>query len=109
MSERIPEITDLLVGNHLWRSNNKQITCFTNTPGLGIQFTAVAGSVYEVAKERDFGEERRQLTVFLIWLEWLRRIFAIEEPQASCKWPGSVILSSYEDDPQERFSRGNGD
>jgi ornithine cyclodeaminase/alanine dehydrogenase-like protein (mu-crystallin family) len=55
--QTVPELTDFVAGRHPGRRDDDQITCFDNTPGLGIQFTSVAGSVYEIAKERGLGKE----------------------------------------------------
>jgi ornithine cyclodeaminase/alanine dehydrogenase-like protein (mu-crystallin family) len=55
--EGVPELTDFVAGRHPGRTGDDQISCFDNTPGLGIQFTSVAGRVYEMAKERGLGKE----------------------------------------------------
>ena len=61
-----PEIIDLVSGKAPGRKNNDQITIFANGghgwgldggPGYGIQFTAVAKLVYDLAKERGMGRE----------------------------------------------------
>ncbi len=61
-----PEIIDLVSGKAPGRKNDDQITIFANGghgwgldggPGYGIQFTAVAKLVYDLAKERGMGRE----------------------------------------------------
>ena len=52
-----PEIQDLLAGHEKTRQSEKEITCFVNNIGLGIQFAAVGATVFEKAKARGLGRE----------------------------------------------------
>lgn len=52
---KIPDLSDLVTGKAPARSSPQQITCFVNNIGLGIQFAAVGGKVYEIAKEKNVG------------------------------------------------------
>ena len=54
--ERVCEIGDVIVGKHLGRINNKQISVYKNN-GLAIEFVALASKVYQLAKDRGLGEE----------------------------------------------------
>ena len=69
-----PEIADLVSGKVPGRESDDQITIFANGghgwghdggPGYGIQFTAMAKLIYDLAKERGVG---RQLP-----LEWFQQ------------------------------------
>lgn len=64
--EGVPEIADLVSGKAPGRLSDDQITIFANGghgwgldggPGYGIQFTAVAKLVYDLARERGLGKE----------------------------------------------------
>lgn len=55
--ESLPDLPDLLLGRHSGRSRETDITCFDNSVGFGLQFAAVAGKVYEIAKKRGIGKE----------------------------------------------------
>jgi ornithine cyclodeaminase/alanine dehydrogenase-like protein (mu-crystallin family) len=72
--EGAPEIADLVSGRVPGRKSDDQITIFANGghgwghdggPGYGIQFTAMAKLIYDLAKERGVG---RQLP-----LEWFQQ------------------------------------
>jgi alanine dehydrogenase len=52
-----PELAQLVSGEVLGRSNDRQITFFQNNIGLGTQFAAVASKVYTMAKEKGAGRE----------------------------------------------------
>jgi len=54
--ERVCEIGDVIVGNHVGRMNNQQISVYKNN-GLAIEFVALASKVYQLAKDRGLGEE----------------------------------------------------
>jgi len=69
-----PEIADLVSGKAAGRRNDEQITIFANGghgwgvdggPGYGIQFTAMAKLVYDLARERGLGKE--------LPLEWFQQ------------------------------------
>lgn len=60
-----PELIDIIAGKAPGRENDEQITVFANGghgwgldggPGYGIQFTAVAKLVYDLAEERNLGK-----------------------------------------------------
>lgn len=55
--DKIADLPDLITGKAPARSSAQQITCFVNNIGLGIQFAAVAGKVYEIAREKGVGAE----------------------------------------------------
>ncbi len=52
-----PDLPDLLLGRHPGRTDPAQITCFNNSVGFGLQFTALAGRVYEAARSQGVGRE----------------------------------------------------
>ena len=49
------ELHTIIGGAVKGRENEKQITCFVNNIGLGLQFAAVGALVYSLAKERGMG------------------------------------------------------
>jgi ornithine cyclodeaminase/alanine dehydrogenase-like protein (mu-crystallin family) len=51
------ELGEMLLGKAPSRSDPKQITCFVNTIGLGLQFAACGAAVYECAREQGLGRE----------------------------------------------------
>jgi ornithine cyclodeaminase/alanine dehydrogenase-like protein (mu-crystallin family) len=53
----LPELGDLITGKKSPRENNDETNCFLNNIGLGFQFAAVAGRVYELAREKGIGKE----------------------------------------------------
>ncbi len=53
----VPDLPDLLSGRHPGRTDPAQVTCFDNSVGFGLQFAAVAGTVYEAALSRGVGRE----------------------------------------------------
>jgi alanine dehydrogenase len=50
-------LIDLMAGNSRGRQSPDDITYFINSGTQGLQFAAVAGRVYELAKERHLGQE----------------------------------------------------
>ena len=50
-----PEFADLVTGKCLGRISSDQITFYRNVGNQGLQFSAVGGWVYELAKERKMG------------------------------------------------------
>jgi ornithine cyclodeaminase/alanine dehydrogenase-like protein (mu-crystallin family) len=52
---RYPQLSDLILNRYKGRTSPNELTCFVNNQGTGIQFAAVAGYVYEAAKERGIG------------------------------------------------------
>lgn len=55
--ERVYDLSELVAGEAPGRSNAEDITLFKNNVGLGLQFAAVASSVYEDAKRAGIGRE----------------------------------------------------
>ncbi len=51
------DLADLVAGRALGRSDDRQITCFVNNLGLGLQFAAVAVLVLEQARRLGVGRE----------------------------------------------------
>ncbi|MFQ5851486.1 MAG: ornithine cyclodeaminase family protein [Candidatus Binatia bacterium] len=54
---KLPTLGDLLVGKVRGRNSDKEITCFVNPIGLGMQFAAVASFVYQLARQAGLGNE----------------------------------------------------
>lgn len=52
-----PEVSEIMTGKAPGRANERQVTCMLNHLGLGLQFSAAAARVYEIAKERGLGRE----------------------------------------------------
>jgi alanine dehydrogenase len=52
-----PELKDVIGGRLSGRKSKNEVTCFINNIGLGIQFAAVAGAIYEAAKAKGVGRE----------------------------------------------------
>jgi ornithine cyclodeaminase/alanine dehydrogenase-like protein (mu-crystallin family) len=55
--ENLPTLGDLVAGKTPARNSKEQISCFVNSIGLGVQFAAVAGFVYELARQHGLGRE----------------------------------------------------
>ena len=55
--ESIRELGELLEGDAETRTDDEQITVFANNTGMGLQFAAVCGRVYELAEEQGLGHE----------------------------------------------------
>lgn len=53
----MPDLVDLFSGRVSGRQKRTEKTCFANVIGLGIQFVAVAGLVYERARQAGVGKE----------------------------------------------------
>ncbi len=53
----LPTLGDLVAGKTPGRNSKEQISCFVNSIGLGVQFAAVAGFVYELALEQGLGRD----------------------------------------------------
>src|SRR2546426_10489282 len=53
----LPDVGDLLTGKAKGRSSAKEITCFVNNIGMGMQFAAVGGYVYKRALAKGIGKE----------------------------------------------------
>jgi ornithine cyclodeaminase/alanine dehydrogenase-like protein (mu-crystallin family) len=54
--EKIYRLPDVLLGRVSGRENNRQITCF-RSEGTGVQFAAVASTVYQEAARKGLGRE----------------------------------------------------
>jgi len=52
-----PELQDLVSGKAPGRQSEKEITCFINNIGLGLQFAALGAAVYADAKAKGLGRE----------------------------------------------------
>lgn len=52
-----PELSEIIAGKAPGRANERQVTCMLNHLGLGLQFSAAAARIYELAKERGLGKE----------------------------------------------------
>ena len=52
-----PEFADLITGKAKGRTSDDQITFYRNVGNQGLQFSAVGGLVYTIAKERGLGHE----------------------------------------------------
>jgi alanine dehydrogenase len=50
-------LPDLIAGNAVGRSDDRQITCFVNNLGLGLQFAAIGSLVLEQARRLGLGRE----------------------------------------------------
>jgi len=53
----VPELCDIITGKAVARQDDRETNCFLNNIGLGFQFSAVAGRVYELASEKGVGKE----------------------------------------------------
>jgi ornithine cyclodeaminase/alanine dehydrogenase-like protein (mu-crystallin family) len=52
-----PELKDVIAGKIPGRQSAKEITCFNNNIGLGIQFAALGKAVFEDARSKGVGRE----------------------------------------------------
>jgi ornithine cyclodeaminase/alanine dehydrogenase-like protein (mu-crystallin family) len=52
-----PELSEIMAGKTAGRSKEADVTCMLNHLGLGLQFSAAAARVYELAKARGLGRE----------------------------------------------------
>ncbi len=55
--EELPLIEDVIVGKVPGRTSERQIICFNNNLGIGVQFAAVGQAVYHKAKKAGKGKE----------------------------------------------------
>ncbi len=55
--DNLPDLPDLILGVHPGRTSAAEITCFDNSVGFGLQFAALAGKVYEMARAKGLGTE----------------------------------------------------
>jgi alanine dehydrogenase len=53
----VPTLAHLVTGKTNGRLDDRQVTCFYNVPGSGVQFAAAGLRVYELAKKRGLGRE----------------------------------------------------
>lgn len=65
--DRMPELAELVSGQHPGRKTREQITFFMNNVGIGIQFAATAMMVYQRALERGVGTEIPSETFLQTW------------------------------------------
>ncbi len=52
-----PELSEIIAGKASGRAKECEVTCMLNHLGLGLQFSAAAARVYELAKTRGLGKE----------------------------------------------------
>lgn len=52
-----PELKDVVAGKVSGRGSAREVTCFVNNIGLGIQFAALGGAVYREARSKGVGRE----------------------------------------------------
>jgi alanine dehydrogenase len=52
-----PELKDVIAGKLPGRQSSREITCFNNNIGLGIQFAALGKGIFEDARTKGFGRE----------------------------------------------------
>lgn len=50
-----PELSEIMAGKVAGRKNERDVTCMLNHLGLGLQFSAAAARIYELAKGRKLG------------------------------------------------------
>jgi ornithine cyclodeaminase/alanine dehydrogenase-like protein (mu-crystallin family) len=55
--EGTPTLGDVIAGAVPGRRSNREVTCFMNNLGLGLQFAAAGAVVYRKAKETGLGRE----------------------------------------------------
>ena len=52
-----PELSEIMAGKAAGRKNDADVTCMLNHLGLGLQFSAAAARIYELAKARGLGRD----------------------------------------------------
>jgi len=52
-----PELSEIMAGKAAGRTNEREVTCMLNHLGLGLQFSAAAARIYELAKAHRVGRE----------------------------------------------------
>jgi alanine dehydrogenase len=52
-----PELAEIIAGKASSRERDSEVTCMLNHLGLGLQFTAAAARIYQMAKEKNLGRE----------------------------------------------------
>jgi ornithine cyclodeaminase/alanine dehydrogenase-like protein (mu-crystallin family) len=52
-----PELSKIMAGKVAGRKSDRDVTCMLNHLGLGLQFSATAARIYELAKARKLGRE----------------------------------------------------
>jgi hypothetical protein len=52
-----PELSEIMAGKSGGRKHPREITCMLNYVGLGVQFSAVAARIYQLAKAQGVGTE----------------------------------------------------
>ena len=53
---KVTTLSDVISNTKLRRSNDRQVTFFSNTGGQALQFTSLAGRAYSLAAERKLGK-----------------------------------------------------
>ena len=59
-TEQWTNLVDISTGRAKGRINAEQVSLFVNTGTQGLQFAAVAGRAYQLAKERGLGQSMPQ-------------------------------------------------
>ncbi len=57
--DKLPDLADLILGKAPGRQSDVETTCFNNSTGFGVQFTAVGAVAYELALEKGIGKKER--------------------------------------------------
>ena len=52
-----PELSEIMAGKVAGRKSDADVTCMLNHLGLGLQFSAAAARIYELAKARGLGRD----------------------------------------------------
>jgi ornithine cyclodeaminase/alanine dehydrogenase-like protein (mu-crystallin family) len=55
--KKFPTLPDLIAGQAVGRSDDREVTCFINNLGLGYQFAAAGSVIYQRAKEQGRGHD----------------------------------------------------
>lgn len=58
---KLPDLIELVAGKVPGRQSDKETTCFNNSVGFGVQFAAVGGKAFELAKAKGIGCEEKGL------------------------------------------------
>ena len=65
--DKLPDLAELIVGKVRGRQSDNETTCFNNSVGFGVQFTAVGGIAFELdtleATQGKLAETARRLGI----------------------------------------------
>lgn len=56
-ADAVPTLAQVIAGNAIGRNGDKEVTCFVNNIGLGIQFAAVGSRLLQLARSKGAGHE----------------------------------------------------